>query len=261
MGHKTNIASLFLTMLYLKKYQQRNTHTADQRSGFPNSCIGYVLRGSADFFADTGTLHARAGDIIYIPKGQQYHSRWHGTPEIEYYSLNFEFRSNVLPGDLHKFQILHDSNNRVKNALDRIYRALESNEFSLGIGEFHMLYHALAPRLALSGIRPGITQVQEAIQFIESQYLSDFSNSQLAARCDLSESRFYTLFKQSTGCTPIEYKNRVLIQHAVHYLISTANTVEWISENLNFSSPAYFRKVFRAVLGKTPQEVRQFPSL
>ncbi|MBI4979302.1 MAG: helix-turn-helix transcriptional regulator [Spirochaetes bacterium] len=255
----TDIASQFLTLLYLNKYTYSHSYSAgpNPSTGFPNSCIGFIIQGSADFIAKTETLHARQGDIIYIPKGQKYVSRWRGTPEIEFYSLNFEFRSNVLPGDLFKFQIIKDSAHSAKRALDRIYDTLNKNDFYAGIGDFYKLYHTLSRKLAYSGIRPGITQVQEAVQYIESHYLTDFSNSQLAARCNLSESRFYTLFKDSTGCTPIEYKNKVRIKHAMGFLVTGTNTVEWISEYLNFSSPAYFRKVLKMVAGKTPKEIRR----
>ena len=254
---ETAVASYFLTMLYLKKHLLFNSHAAGPQSGFPNSCIGYVIQGAVDFIAKSGTLHADQGDIIYIPKGQKYVSRWSGSPEIEFYSLNFEFRSNVLPGDPYKFQIIKDAEDAVKCSLDRIYSALNANDLSLGIGEFYMLYHTLSRELVYSGSRPGITEVKAAIEYIESHYLHDFTIAHLAILCNLSESRFFTLFKKSTGCTPVEYKNKVRIQHAVNYLVTGTNTVEWISENLNFSSPAYFRKVFKTIMGITPKEMRQ----
>ena len=46
------------------------------------------------------------------------------------------------------------------------------------------------------------------------------------------------------------------IRRAAELLLSEEASVEWISQRLHFSSPAYFRRVFRKYMGMTPSAYR-----
>jgi AraC-like DNA-binding protein len=91
---------------------------------------------------------------------------------------------------------------------------------------------------------------------IESHFKENLSIKTLAEFCNLSESHFFTLFKKQTGLTPIQYKHNLLVQNAIDMLTSTDKTIEEISEELNFSSSNYFRKIFTSITGHTPKEYR-----
>ena len=69
--------------------------------------------------------------------------------------------------------------------------------------------------------------------------------------CGLSLSNFYSLFKKYTGLTPVEYKNTYRVRMAQQLLLQN-KSIDEITERLNFSSPAYFRKVFKSVTGMLP---------
>ena len=91
---------------------------------------------------------------------------------------------------------------------------------------------------------------------MEQNWERDFRMAELAAHCQLSESRLSHLFKEETSLSPVEYKNRVRIRRAADMLLSGDASVEWISERMHYSSPAYFRRVFRKYMGMTPSAYR-----
>ena len=72
---------------------------------FDTFTIGYITKGSAKFlFPDHTVIYANEGDAIYIPYTTLYMSTWIGTPDIEFYSLQYKFSS---PWDImYQFKVI-----------------------------------------------------------------------------------------------------------------------------------------------------------
>ena len=125
---------------------------------------------------------------------------------------------------------------------------------SAALDAFYTLYRQLTPLLPENqAFRP---EIRRALAFMEENRERDFRMAELAAFCQLSESHLYHLFKQETSLSPVVYKNRARIRRAAELLLSEEASVEWISQRLHFSSPAYFRRVFRKYMGMTPSAYR-----
>ena len=100
--------------------------------------------------------------------------------------------------------------------------------------------------------------IQNAIDYIERHFDSEISVKTLAELCNFSESRFHHVFKELTGETPIAYKHRIAVEHAVLYLGSERGySVEEVSDKCGFSSSIYFRRVFKKITGKSPRELKK----
>ena len=95
--------------------------------------------------------------------------------------------------------------------------------------------------------------MRPALEYIERNYTEKIPIEFLAQLCNFSQARFFTLFKAATGCTPIEYKNNILIQNGVKLLAESQMSVEEISDTLGFSSVAYFRRVFKNITKKNAE--------
>lgn len=78
----------------------------------------------------------------------------------------------------------------------------------------------------------------------------------LAKKCFLSESRFYYLFKKTTGFSPVDYKNYMKINHAVNDLLTGA-TLEEICDTYSICSPSYFRRLLKKFTGKSTSELKK----
>lgn len=226
--------------------------------------IGYMLAGEAEYVSENSSFKVKKGDLVIIPKGQVYESHWRGSPDIEFYAMSFIFRENFqqAPTDvvkkyrLQKIEYNSDGTNELFNRIYRDYKKGGNGLFA-AIGEFYMFYSKIADTLEYEETERKDTSVRNAVSYIENNYSAEFSVQQLSKLCGMSESRFYSEFKAVTSHTPIEYKNMVRVHCAWELLANKNNTVEWISDYLNFNSPAYFRKVFRRFTGTTPQEARK----
>lgn len=78
----------------------------------------------------------------------------------------------------------------------------------------------------------------------------------LAALASLSPSHFFALFKQHTGCSPMDYFTRLRMQHARRLLGSGSTSVKEVAAALGYADPFYFSRVFKSVNNVAPSKFR-----
>jgi|GEM_PF-699471 AraC-type DNA-binding domain-containing proteins len=265
-GIMNDMPPKYLSMFSIFKCCFSNEHYNHSGIGIANTSIGYLLKGKAEFRSEHETFWINSGDIVYIPKGQIYTSHWYGSPEIEFYSIPIAFQNSMTYKSNGAFDFLYqyhlqriDPFENSREKLDSIYDCFQNgtNDLFRAIGEFYLFYQELVEKLAFKRILQQRNPVQDAINYIEQHSTQEFTVKLLATLCNISESRFFDTFKKSTGFTPIEYKNHVRVQKGIELLSANDCKVEWVSDYLNFSSPAYFRKVFKNVTGVTPGTLKK----
>ena len=84
---------------------------------------------------------------------------------------------------------------------------------------------------------------------MNKEYYTDLSLDDYAKMCNMSRFHFARTFREITGKSPIEYRNKIRIDHACELLLDTSDTVSEIAERVGFSSAIYFSDAFRRALG------------
>ncbi len=219
---------------------------------FYRPCIGYVKKGHAKFLYKGKTLYANPGDLIYISSKTMYQSIWLGSPDIEWYYIDFEFSSKHAFGD-YQFQILKSYST---DLFEKMYLSYENSPM-LCISYFYELLDDIYKKLERSYSTASYNNVASAIEYIEANYNKKISVNTLAELCHSSQSGLFKLFKKATGVSPITYKHNIMIQHAISLITSTDMSIEEISEKVGFSSSNYFRKIFIKLTKKTPKQLRK----
>lgn len=231
------------------KYEYSVHHTKNVQHSFRNPCIGYLLKGEGEFLYKGKKYYAKKGDLIYIAAGTRYYSFWYGNPEIEFYSIDFRFNVNSAYSE-YRFQIVKDFEIEF---FDKMYEAENSLQL---MSALYSILSGLYPKMKKEQSFKNST-ITPALDYIETHFKENFSIKALARLCNLSESHFFALFKKQTELSPIQYKHNLLVQNAIDMLTMTDKTIEEISEELNFSSSNYFRKIFFSVTGHMPKEYRK----
>ena len=78
----------------------------------------------------------------------------------------------------------------------------------------------------------------------------------LAAEARVSPSHFFALFKQRTGCPPMDYFTRLRMRHACQLLDTTSASVKEVAAAMGYDDPFYFSRVFKTVLAVAPVHYR-----
>ncbi len=229
----------------------------------PHFCMGLILDGEGDFFYDATCVTVREGDIIFVPVGSTYVSKWCGSPEIHYISVHFSFD---FPGPFPRSAKMNIQKMRLEHheALRQIYENMLSGfcrekpmQLSV-LGDFYKLLSLVYPNLQFMKNEELDDRIAKAVAYIEYHAKEDFKIEDLAKLCNMSTSHFHACFKEALGQSPIEYKNGVSIRHAELMLLADSKkSIEAISEELGFSSSVYFRELFKKITGKTPREYRK----
>ncbi len=243
----------FICSLSAHHYRFLHCHSEEEGQKFEKLCLGYVVKGSAEFLYQGRSFTAREGDLLYIAKGTNYYSVWNGKPAIEFYSIVFDFQDPYAKKE-YKFQIIPAED--LKEIFLQIHKKLRSDSFFEALSLFYQLLHSIYPRLSASTAYRSKKPVLPAISYLEDHYKEKLDVAHLAALCGFSQSRFFSLFKEAVGSTPIGYKHNLLIREALELLAETSLPIEEIAFNLGFSSPAYFRRIFCKVTGQNPKSIR-----
>lgn len=98
--------------------------------------------------------------------------------------------------------------------------------------------------------------VQNTIAYIKNNYSKNISLSDAAAAAEVSSSYLSLIFKQETGVNFSNYLTDYRMEMAKKMLVSTNKKIYEIAEDIGFSSPYYFSKVFREYTGMTCKEYK-----
>ncbi|MBQ8208495.1 MAG: helix-turn-helix transcriptional regulator [Clostridia bacterium] len=237
-------------------------HFCDARTGKQKTSITYIAEGNVTIKTAGREIPAKAGDLIYLPDGMKYTSAWTGDPNVEFYSVHFDF-SHLRETRIDRtFEIQSISKDQTGD-LGELFRSILENygkddsERLLALSNFYLLWSKILPLLYTSEKISFSPQITAALEFIEAKYLDNFPVSELAKHCHLSESRLYHKFSDEMHCSPIHYRNSLRIQKAIEYLRDGNYSISEISDKLNFNSVIYFRKIFKSMTGFAPMEYKK----
>lgn len=241
-----------LSSLSIHIITHEKPYTNDSKLG--NNChyFGMLIEGSAHFTCDYCEFDLKEGEIVYIPKGLPYVSFWSPKKQTRFYSIGFNY---LEPEKLDAFLLQKlEPSELCRSWIQNMYDEPQAN---IALISFYRLLQYACDHMTKDLHTNSNPSVYPALQFLRAHCCEEISVPHLANLCRMSESYFYPVFKKETGCTPIQYKNRLKCQQAVELLKNTDHTLEYISDRLHFSTPAFLRKVLKQETGKTPKEIRK----
>jgi AraC-like DNA-binding protein len=102
-------------------------------------------------------------------------------------------------------------------------------------------------------------QIERAVSYIESNFRSRLTISEIAATSRLSVSHFCRLFSRLTGLTPHEYilYRRLRFGERLLCVRGSNSSIAQIASEAGFADQAHFSRHFRRAFWKTPQEYRK----
>ena len=84
-----------------------------------------------------------------------------------------------------------------------------------------------------------------------------FDVNVLSRKIGLDRTQLYRKVKALTGKAPIEIIRAIKMQYAQHLLLNTQTNISGIAYQLGFKDPAYFSRLFKKEMGKSPKDFRE----
>lgn len=117
------------------------------------------------------------------------------------------------------------------------------------------VYSKLINLLEVSKINPDFSDpTKKAMEFIQKNYAQNISLNETANHIGVSSSYLSRIFKEECKKGFIEYLNSVRVEHAKRLLEDGNCKLKDIIKEVGFNNYTYFFKVFKDLLGMTPQE-------
>lgn len=98
---------------------------------------------------------------------------------------------------------------------------------------------------------------QKAAEYIRQNYREKLTIDDIAQEVYLSPCYVSRIFKQSLGCTLMEYLTQVRVEEAKTRLKNPKYNVMQAAEESGFEDPGYFTRVFKKLEGITPSRFKQ----
>ena len=98
--------------------------------------------------------------------------------------------------------------------------------------------------------------LKKMIRYIQNNYMESISLKQLSETANICEREVQRSFHNIIQQSPIQYLIHYRIEKACHMLDSGEQSIIDISNSCGFSSPSYFTKTFKSIVGCTPREYR-----
>lgn len=104
--------------------------------------------------------------------------------------------------------------------------------------------------------QPTSLLVKQSLAYLQQNFDQNLSRRQLAKAVGVSENYLSQIFRQELGISPWECLSRLRIQKAKELLTSTDRSITEVACQVGFDDPAYFSRVFKKMVGKSPQAFR-----
>ena len=247
---------IYVSELSASKHVFHKYHFCRGNSNRRKTRIGVIIKGSGTYIYLNKKLDVTEGDVVFIPEHIYCYSEWHGDPEIEvvYVSCFMHYQQfSYEPQIINREEEIRDGLLEISNQLAASTDYINELEaYSL----FYRLLQKVLPLMVQSKLTTDKT-LQTAVAFITEHWNDNFSVSDLAKECCVSESTLYHLFQKELGQSPIKFQNSIKINIAIEYLENQNYSVATISQLVGFRSENHFRKVFYDFVGTTPLKFRK----
>jgi AraC-like DNA-binding protein len=228
-------------------------------TGRHSDCFVYIIQGTTQYrFKQGYDFVVKDGDILFLAKGSIYFMNiLSDIYEFIFVDFDFDISDTIelrscrtsmqhQPGIEKMFSNLIDKWTAKRTAYKLECKAVL---YEIYAQIMHASETAYAPHYKHK-------LIEEAMNFILSQYTRSIKVSDLADMSDMSEVHFRRVFKEINKISPKKYITHLRIKRAKELLQYRDMKITDIARELGFSSSYYFCNVFKKETGRTPTEYR-----
>lgn len=99
--------------------------------------------------------------------------------------------------------------------------------------------------------------IMPALDYIENNYMQQFSISDLAEMCHWSPTHFRRIFHEMMGIAPLDYLNKTRVMKSCELLCSSSRSILEISGMVGFQSVSSYNRHFMEIMRVSPREYRR----
>lgn len=246
-------------------YPRAAGHYVVRAKGAPGTVLLLCCLGRGWIKCRGARIPFEAGDVALLPPNEPHA---YGADDAEPWTLEWaHYAGEETPA--WRTLILQDSPVATHIPAARVGEvnlAAVHERLEAGYGDFQLLSAAAALRSSLTEIArlrrvPGtlataVEAVDASAQWMRGHLDRRISLAELAQRACLSPSHYSAVFRRRHGYAPIDWLIRQRIHRACSMLQSHPDKISVIAASVGIEDPYYFSRVFRKVMGVSPEKFR-----
>lgn len=244
----------------------RKQFVTDRPQGRPDFQVLYISSGAATFYFDGQSQKLQAGTaVLYRPgESQLYIYRAEEKPQV--YWLHFTGHDaqallqrhglweqrHFYVGETAQFSQLFDAAIRELQLCRPLYKELLCNLLS-------QIFLLLQRQLLVPPSRGDTVEavIWAAVSHFQKHYDQAICVADYARSHHMSSAWFIHEFKRCTGMPPVQYLQNLRLNTARGLLEGTDCTVQQAAAIVGYSDPLYFSRLFKRMIGLSPQKYRK----
>lgn len=243
-----------------------NQEPIDRPTGYPAFQWLQVVSGSGELVVGEQKLPVRAGQGFCLFPNEAH--RYYALQEPwEIYWISFDGflceellkqaginQSGVYSTADHEMIITHMKN---------IYAMAQSRNSFLGLECSKLVYMLLLDLIKVvfvssHSIEQHYVKLKPVLRYVEEQHSGLITIKDMAKCIDVTPQYLCLLFKKTMKMRPMEYVNRVRINHSKGLMFKERDIKMLdIAQRVGFDSPSYFSSVFKRLEGLSPEQFKK----
>lgn len=233
-----------------------------------NAVIHYVSKGKGTFKVNNKTFNLKQGDMFIILKGMNVEYMASMDDPWEYYWIGFsgsnssEYLNRTSIIDSYVVTCTEDSKipNIILNMceISKNYNPSSSDDIVLLRELYSLLYTFIKefPKEFEYKDKELHTYIQEAINFINSNYMNSITINEVANHVNLSRSYLYKMFIKNLKVSPQKYLINLRMYKATLLLKNTKLPIGEVANKVGYSDSLLFSKTFSKYFSMSPLNYR-----
>jgi len=248
-------------------YPKAQYHFRQRAHGSDQHILIYCVEGKGSAQVMKKKYEIGPGSFILIPAGEQHNYSASADDSWTIYWVHFKgsaserlIRTLLEKINAHRGAV--DFQARRLDLFEEMYTCLERGYGSDNLCYANVcLYHYVSSfiypdKFGLTKNKPEDNAVELSIDFMQQNLSRTLTLGDIAASVNFSASHYSAFFRKKTGYAPIEYFNHLKVQKACQYLLYTELRIKEIADKLGIEDPYYFSRMFRKLMGLSPNEYR-----
>ena len=231
------------------------------RMDSPIACLQYVISGRGTVICDDQIFTVKSGDTFLLPANTNH--IYYSTPENHFERIWINFKGELAKSLLNTFKLERQIVFRKTDTsalLEEIQNACKTSDNTTDYEQLSSLaFFKTVQFLASQKTETQETNEQsEQIRlYIACHIMDNIKLCDIAEHFYISEEHLIRLFKKSYHITPHQYILQSKLRLAMFMLRTTKDSIEEISNRLNFSDPRHFSAQFKKHIGIRPLAYRK----
>lgn len=233
-----------------------------------------VKSGELDCDVDGARVHLHVGEIIFINSNTGHELR-SASADISCINMELNFFMENTGEDayseLYKFisrtkarpYMVFDACGELQELLAKINARYYENQTSSRWYLRAHIYELIAFMCSRAFIEPTaisakqLEKIKWIVDYIDANFRSGITLDEICSAGNYNRYAVCHYFKSVTGATVFDYVNYLRIHFALRELKQTDHSILEIAANSGFSSPTYFNRVFKSMIGCSPSTYRK----